>query len=261
MPPILLDYDYGILDGHHRWEAAKKLKIKKIPVIFYKYPDEEDLFEGVHFNLDTESDTINNLIKIETNFELKEFLDKYGFKSNFTLNNEIENIRDIKIIGAGDIGLVYEYKGYIFKLTADKQSYLMSRKLIGKKFKHLVDILDVEVIHNKTMSLYLIKMNKCQPMPYQIRLFFENMVVSYLIQPEYEEHLNKALTTLYNSATVSNEVMRYLKKINIVKQLKEIKEELKIAGLDKYTLDLNLGNIMMKNNQICLIDFLQPKRK
>lgn len=38
LPPILLDYDYGILDGHHRWEAAKKLNIKSIPVLIYKYP-------------------------------------------------------------------------------------------------------------------------------------------------------------------------------------------------------------------------------
>lgn len=36
LPPILLDYDYGILDGHHRWEAAKRLNIKKIPVVIYE---------------------------------------------------------------------------------------------------------------------------------------------------------------------------------------------------------------------------------
>jgi uncharacterized protein (DUF1015 family) len=40
LPPILLDYDYGILDGHHRFEAAKRLKIKKIPVIIYMNPSE-----------------------------------------------------------------------------------------------------------------------------------------------------------------------------------------------------------------------------
>ena len=42
MPPILLDYDYGILDGHHRWEAAKRLNIKQIPVIIYENPSEEE---------------------------------------------------------------------------------------------------------------------------------------------------------------------------------------------------------------------------
>lgn len=41
LPPILLDYDGGILDGHHRWEAAKILKIKQIPVIVYHYPEME----------------------------------------------------------------------------------------------------------------------------------------------------------------------------------------------------------------------------
>jgi hypothetical protein len=38
-PPILLDYDFGILDGHHRFEASKRLKIKQIPVIMYEYAD------------------------------------------------------------------------------------------------------------------------------------------------------------------------------------------------------------------------------
>ena len=41
LPPILLDYNFGILDGHHRWEAAKRLKIKKIPVIVYENPNED----------------------------------------------------------------------------------------------------------------------------------------------------------------------------------------------------------------------------
>ncbi len=43
LPPILLDYDYGILDGHHRFEASKRLKIKKLPVIIYEYPDNPDI--------------------------------------------------------------------------------------------------------------------------------------------------------------------------------------------------------------------------
>ena len=41
LPPILLDYDFGILDGHHRWEAAKRLKVKKLPVIIYENPNED----------------------------------------------------------------------------------------------------------------------------------------------------------------------------------------------------------------------------
>jgi hypothetical protein len=41
LPPILLDYDFGILDGHHRYEASKRLGIKQIPIIIYEYPDEK----------------------------------------------------------------------------------------------------------------------------------------------------------------------------------------------------------------------------
>jgi len=43
LPPILLDGGYGVLDGHHRLEAAKKLKIKNVPVVFLHNPDEDDI--------------------------------------------------------------------------------------------------------------------------------------------------------------------------------------------------------------------------
>jgi len=39
LPPILLDYDFSILDGHHRFEAAKRIGVKKIPVIIYLNPN------------------------------------------------------------------------------------------------------------------------------------------------------------------------------------------------------------------------------
>lgn len=38
--PILMDDGYGMLDGHHRYYAAKALGIKKIPVVFKYNPDE-----------------------------------------------------------------------------------------------------------------------------------------------------------------------------------------------------------------------------
>lgn len=43
LPPILLDGGYGVLDGHHRLEAAKRLKIKEVPVVFLHNPDEDDI--------------------------------------------------------------------------------------------------------------------------------------------------------------------------------------------------------------------------
>ena len=42
LPPLLLDGGYGIIDGHHRLEAAKKLKLKTVPCIFYYNPDEDE---------------------------------------------------------------------------------------------------------------------------------------------------------------------------------------------------------------------------
>ena len=34
LEPIVLDSNYMIVDGHHRFEAAKELQIKELPVIF-----------------------------------------------------------------------------------------------------------------------------------------------------------------------------------------------------------------------------------
>ena len=40
--PIVVDIEnFLILDGHHRFQVAKKLKLKKIPVVFTKYSDVE----------------------------------------------------------------------------------------------------------------------------------------------------------------------------------------------------------------------------
>ena len=35
LPPILVDYDYTILDGYNRFKAAKQLGVKQIPVIIH----------------------------------------------------------------------------------------------------------------------------------------------------------------------------------------------------------------------------------
>lgn len=61
LPPILLDYDFGILDGHHRWEASKRLNIKTIPVIIYENPYEDSLNErfGKWFGKSKMNDNIN----------------------------------------------------------------------------------------------------------------------------------------------------------------------------------------------------------
>jgi len=42
LPPLLIDYDGGILDGHHRWEAANRLGVEKIPVVVYEFPGMEE---------------------------------------------------------------------------------------------------------------------------------------------------------------------------------------------------------------------------
>lgn len=115
LPPILLDYDYGILDGHHRWEAAKRLKIKKIPVIIYENPNEiiKEEIQNYYNNYikwsdldnDTQVDIIENIYHnspyLENNWNIwtfKEYVDdaldlpelKIEYKDVDNLHNQMQ---------------------------------------------------------------------------------------------------------------------------------------------------------------------------
>lgn len=38
LPPVLLDWDWSVLDGENRLEAARQLKLSNLPIIFYRNP-------------------------------------------------------------------------------------------------------------------------------------------------------------------------------------------------------------------------------
>ena len=224
------------------------------------------LFEEFKKNFDN---LTYQLIMIQNGWDLDCFLNKNGFKPNYDLNSTkgIEDWEDdIEIIGAGSYGITYEFGGFVYKLTFDKSTYFMCRKLIGKKFIHLVDILDIEVMHNNSRSLYLIKMNKCEAIKYDfLREFIETVnLITFLNICERPDVLTKFISDYYimgQPEGIAESMIEYLhNEIHIEKQFVELKKELKICGLDKYKLDLNPNNIMLKNGKICLIDFVHPDR-
>ena len=94
-------------------------------------------------------------------------------------------------------------------------------------------------------------MNECQPLTHELRYFFykESLRNMILRINEIDNFLNFPDEKIYN----------YLQQINLKRQIIELRNELKNSGLIKYELDLNIGNIMMKNNEICIIDFIYPK--
>ena len=155
----------------------------------------------------------------------------------------------------------------------------MCRKLLNKNFKHLVNIIDVEVIHNNIKSLFLIKMEECSPLPKTMRTLFINMGIAYRVK-EYvagNENMNgiksKAHRRLLDSydnpkyySNYEDEIskfieldMKFIEEINLFKQIEEIKEELIKSGLIKYKLDIsNLNNFMLSKGEICLVDIIYP---
>ena len=149
---------------------------------------------------------VRELTAIDDSEELFDFLFKYRFKSNYDLNNEIGDIDLVNVIGGGEYGIVYEFNGYVYKLTFDKVSYLLARKLIGKKYKHLVDILDVEVMHNKVSSLYLIKMDKCTPLVPELQEFIEAINIKGIIKSKFDVDI----INIAYLAEVSHNCIQYL---------------------------------------------------
>ncbi len=222
------------------------------------------------FNEGYKQTIIDDLININDNDDLIYFIDKYDFKSNFILNGEILDFKKIKIIGSGSFGLVYKYKNNIFKLTFDKNTYLMARKLIGKKFKHLVNILDVEVLHNKIKSLFLIKMEECFQLSEFLKAIFMDLNITYYIKhyiygnfniETIKDEINRKILYEYeDDGEIKEKVINEIHNFKLYKQIEEIKQELIESVLSKYQIDNNVDNFMLnKQGELCLIDFIYPK--
>jgi hypothetical protein len=74
------------------------------------------------------------LLQVDNGQELKDFFinSKYiNFDTKFNFDKLI-------VIDNGSFGIIFTYAGDndYYKLTYDKNSYLLARKLVGKNFKH-----------------------------------------------------------------------------------------------------------------------------
>jgi hypothetical protein len=226
-----------------------------------------------------ENNELPKLLEVNSGDSLKEFLTLHKYKNvdtKFSFDKMI-------VIDSGTSGLIYTYTGdnFFYKLTYDKNSYLLARKLVGKKLKHLVYIDDVDVIVNNVSSLYIIKMEECEFLPEAISLIFENyndVIIGYIKDMEtnpsdfsdesnYDENYSKEnalkdiILFLWEDDFLTDDDLDYLENIDFFEQLKVLKQELKSLGFTKYHLDIHYRNVMMRKNtdDICLIDFLTPK--
>ena len=232
-----------------------------------------------HFN-EGNCTELEILLQIDNGKELEEFFLYWKYKNfdnKFDFNNLI-------IIDNGSYGLIFTYAGknQYYKLTYDKNSYLLARKLIGKNFEHLVRIANVDVITNNYTSLFIIEMEECVPIPESVHTVLENVnheIISYLRDTKSEatdfqdksnfdkyytkEHaLASFIDYLWEEEKLTEEDMEYLNSIDLINQLAEMKLELQKCGFTKYDLDIHINNVMFRKNttDLCLIDFLSPKK-
>ena len=181
--------------------------------------------------------------------ELINFLNDNNFDKS-----KINNLTylDNKFLAKGGGGLVYETNdNKIFKITSDKVEYDYARKLINKDFKHLPYIYEVNVISNNYTSLYIILMEKLQPLPEKLNFCLGIYGLGDYIRNYFRYLDAKYLVNLFEN----NDCEEYIKDIF------ELRGELIQANFDiNGKFDLHEKNFMMKNNRLCLIDFLLDKR-
>ena len=211
---------------------------------------------------------IEELISLNSGAELTEYLNKYKFKD---FQSKI-NFNSLIVLNSGNYGIIFSHanESNVYKLTFDKNSYLLARKLIGKKFKHLIDIIDVDVISNNIQNLFLIKMEECLSAPQQIELIFLEInhdIIDYIKSDnpdvKYDlDHIKFLIIELREKDILTEEDFKFVKDFKFEEQVKEIKEELMKSGLIRNSLDIHAFNIMLKKGtkDICLIDFITPKK-
>jgi hypothetical protein len=202
------------------------------------------------FNENVISNFRNKFLLYNLNWEeLIDFLSDNNFDEN-KINNLIN--LDNKFLAKGNGGLIYETNdNKIFKITSDKVEYNYARKLINKEFKHLPLIYDVDVISNNYTSLYIIVMEKLKPLPEKLHNCLSIYGMSKHIKNYFRDLDLKFIQYLFRN----NDCEEY------IQDIVELREELIQSKFDiNGKFDFHEKNFMMKNNRLCLIDFLLDKR-
>jgi hypothetical protein len=173
---------------------------------------------------------------------------------NFDINKleELNNVNN-KFINKGSSGLVYSYNDKIIKITTDIYDYKLVYKLINKNAEYLPKIYDVKSLNNKKTILLAILMDRCEKLPDEIyNLIKRNRdCISEFFKYSDEYYLTIGLNF---------EEKKVFEKYNLLASFNGIKEELEKFGINKYNLDIHANNFMMKNNHLCFIDAITPKR-
>ena len=181
--------------------------------------------------------------------ELIFFLEDNGFD---TSKLEELNVPSNSFLNKGSFGMVFSYgNDKVIKVSFNKFDYDFARKLIGKDNEHLPNVYDIKSISNNVLTMFIIVMEKCKPLPQSIKTyinieyknigeFFRTQDPEYLIPTEEED-----LET-YRKYDLGNQFLS---------MMEEIRE---LFGLNK-DLDIHSANFMMKENNLCFIDIFVPK--
>jgi hypothetical protein len=149
----------------------------------------------------------------------------------------------------------YHGNDKVIKISFNKLDYDFARKLIDKNNNHLPKVYDIKSISNKALTMFIIVMEKCQPLPSKLKSYINIHAqdIKYFFKTgdtEYLEPLEKDLKILYKKYDLENQFFE----IN-----NEIKEAFGEDIFEKKALDIHSGNFMMKGKNLCFIDIFTPK--
>ena len=181
------------------------------------------------------------------------FLQDNGF--DVTKLEEL-NVPSNSFLNKGSFGMVfYHGNDKVIKISFNKLDYDFARKLIDKNNNHLPKVYDIKSISNKALTMFIIVMEKCQPLPSKLKSYINIHAqdIKYFFKTgdtEYLEPLEKDLKILYKKYDLENQFFE----IN-----NEIKEAFGEDIFEKKALDIHSGNFMMKGKNLCFIDIFTPK--
>lgn len=192
---------------------------------------------------------------LEFNLNWQEFI--YFLEDNGFDVSKLEelNVPSNSFLGKGGFGMVFSYgNDKVIKVTFNKTDYDFARKLIGKSNQHLPNIYDIKSISNKALTMFIIVMERCQPLPLKLKSYINVHAkdINYFFKTEDIEYL----TPQENSLKLV--YLQYDLGIQFFEILNEIKEIFGENVLEKKPLDIHSPNFMMKGKNLCFIDIFAP---
>jgi hypothetical protein len=155
---------------------------------------------------------------------------------------------DNKFIAKGNGGAIYKFDNKVLKITTDISEYICCVPMIGNEYDNLPNIYAVDKMSNKYIQIYVIVMEDLLQLNTKLRKILNNNITI----------INDFMNSDNVELKLNNEED---KKYNLFQQIHSIKKQAMSLKPKSYDFDIHIDNFMTKKNgNLCIIDFLLPKR-